>query len=69
MSSIRESELRRRAAEALRKARRLPVGSAHNDLRQLAISLRWLESRGIDSGPAIVIAFGDASDAPSEHVS
>jgi hypothetical protein len=28
------------------RARKLPVGSARNDLRQLAIGLRWLEKNG-----------------------
>ena len=33
-------------ADALRRARKLPVGHARNDLRQLALGLRWLEKRG-----------------------
>jgi len=41
-----ESPLRRQAADALRQARKLPVGHARNDLRQLALGLRWLEKRG-----------------------
>jgi hypothetical protein len=41
-----ESLLRRQAADALRQARKLPVGHARNDLRQLALGLRWLEKRG-----------------------
>ena len=41
-----ESPLRRQAADALRRARKLPVGHARNDLRQLALGLRWLEKRG-----------------------
>lgn len=40
------SPLREQAAEALRRARRLPAGHARNDLRQLAIGLLWLEKRG-----------------------
>jgi hypothetical protein len=40
------SPLRRQAADAVRRARKLPVGPARNDLRQLAIGLRWLEKRG-----------------------
>jgi hypothetical protein len=40
------SPLRRQAADALQRARRLPVGHARNDLRQLAIGLLWLEKRG-----------------------
>jgi hypothetical protein len=42
-----ESSLRRQAADALRRARKLPVGHARNDLRQLALGLRWLEKRGV----------------------
>ena len=41
-----ELPLRRQAADALRQARKLPVGHARNDLRQLALGLRWLEKRG-----------------------
>jgi hypothetical protein len=41
------SPLRERAADALRRARALPVGSDRNDLRQLAIGLLWLDKRGL----------------------
>lgn len=41
------SPLRRHAADALRRARELPVGHARNDLRQLAIGLLWLERGGL----------------------
>jgi hypothetical protein len=37
------SPLKRHAADALRRARKLPVGHARNDLRQLAMGLLWLE--------------------------
>ena len=40
------SPLRSQAADALRHARKLPVGHARNDLRQLAVGLLWLEKRG-----------------------
>jgi len=40
------SPIRRHAADALRRARKLPVGHARNDLRQLAVGLLWLEKRG-----------------------
>jgi len=40
-----ESPIRRQAADALRRARKLPVGHARNDPRQLALGLRWLEKR------------------------
>jgi len=39
------SPIRKHATDALRRARKLPVGPHRNDLRQLAIGLRWLESR------------------------
>jgi hypothetical protein len=39
------SPIRRQAADALRRARKLPVGPDRNDLRQLAIGLRWLEKQ------------------------
>jgi hypothetical protein len=31
------------------RARRLPVGHARNDLRQLAIGLLWLDRNGLDA--------------------
>jgi hypothetical protein len=37
------------AADALRRARRLPVGAERNDLRQLAIGLLWLHRRGMEA--------------------
>lgn len=40
------SPVRKHAADALRRARKLPVGHARNDLRQLAIGLLWLDRRG-----------------------
>ena len=42
-SEIAASPLRRQTADVLRRARQLPVGPNRNDLRQLAIGLRWLE--------------------------
>jgi hypothetical protein len=45
-SNIATPSLRRWAAEALKQARRLPVGPARNELRQLAICLVWLERKG-----------------------
>jgi hypothetical protein len=43
------SPLRRHAAEALRRARKLPIGPDRNDLRQLAVGLLWLEKNGLAS--------------------
>jgi hypothetical protein len=39
------SPLRQQASDALRRARMLPVGPHRNDLRQMAIGLRWLEKQ------------------------
>ena len=54
------SPLRKQAADALRRARKLPVGSGRNDLRQLAIGLRWLEKQRLsatmpDDGTALQV--------------
>jgi hypothetical protein len=41
------SALEKQAADALRRARRLPVGADRNDLRQLAMGLLWLHRHGM----------------------
>jgi hypothetical protein len=41
------SVVRIHAADALRRARKLPIGQARNELRQLAICLLWLERKGM----------------------
>ena len=43
------SALEQQAADALRRARGLPVGAARNDLRQLATGLLWLHRNGMDA--------------------
>jgi len=43
------SPLEKQAAEALRRARRLPRGPSRNDLRQLASALRWLHRNGMEA--------------------
>ena len=43
------SPLEEQAADALRRARRLPVGANRNDLRQLALGLLWLHRNGMDA--------------------
>lgn len=43
------SPLEKQAADALRRARRLPVGPSRNDLRQLAIGLLWLHRNGMQA--------------------
>jgi hypothetical protein len=55
-SDMAVSPLRRQAAEALRRARKLPVGSDRNELRQLAVGLRFLDEqrrKGSRPGPLI----------------
>ena len=39
--------LKKHAVDALRRARKLPIGPHRNDLRQLAIGLRRLDRDGI----------------------
>lgn len=46
---IDRSPLELQAADALRRARRLPVGADRNDLRQLAMGLLWLHRRGMEA--------------------
>ena len=41
------SALENQAADALRRARRLPIGADRNDLRQLAMGLLWLHRNGM----------------------
>lgn len=41
------SPLEQQAADALRRARRLPIGAHRNDLRQLAVGLLWLHRNGM----------------------
>jgi hypothetical protein len=41
------SSLEQQAADALRRARKLPVGPDRNDLRQLAVGLLWLHRKGM----------------------
>jgi hypothetical protein len=43
------SALEQQAADALRRARRLPIGADRNDLRQLAMGLLWLHRNGMDA--------------------
>jgi hypothetical protein len=45
----KRSALEQRAADALRRARRLPIGADRNDLRQLAMGLLWLQRNGMDA--------------------
>jgi hypothetical protein len=43
------SPLENQAIDALRRARRLPIGAERNDLRQLAMGLLWLHRNGMDA--------------------
>ena len=43
------SVLEQQAADALRRARKLPLGAQRNDLRQLAVGLLWLHRNGMDA--------------------
>jgi hypothetical protein len=43
------SHIEEQAADALRRARKLPVGPTRNDLRQLAMGLLWLHRNGMDA--------------------
>ena len=68
-SDLATSPLRRQAADALRRARKLPVGHDRNDLRQLAVGLLWLEKHGVkatvqDRETAIETAVEDQGNAP-----
>ena len=49
IANIVVSPLRKQAADALKRARQLPVGPDRNDLRQLAVGLLWLERRDTSS--------------------
>jgi hypothetical protein len=41
--------LRKHAADALRQARKLPIGHERNDLRQLAMGLLWREKKNLQA--------------------
>jgi hypothetical protein len=43
------SHVEEQAADALRRARKLPVGPTRNDLRQLAMGLLWLHRNGMEA--------------------
>src|SRR5437762_14042481 len=51
--------IRRQAAEALRRARKLPIGHARNDLRQVALGLLWREKRGYVAIPEDLVPEGE----------
>ena len=43
------SLLRKQAADALRRARKLPPGHERNELRQLASGLLWLDKKNLQA--------------------
>jgi hypothetical protein len=43
------TNLLEKATEALRSARKLPVGAERNELRQVAKGLRWMATRGMNA--------------------
>jgi hypothetical protein len=57
------SALERQAADALRRARGLPVGAHRNDLRQLAVGLLWLHRNGM----AALVKNRTAHEHPTGH--
>ena len=59
--------IRKQATDALRRARKLPIGHNRNDLRQLAIGLLWLEKRGREAMVHERVALALAMDEPLAH--
>ena len=53
---VATSLLRKHAADALRRARKLPVGHARNNLRQLAMGLVWLDRKRMPAKVALDVA-------------
>jgi hypothetical protein len=49
MQENQVSSFRTHAADALGRAQKLPKGPSRNDLRQLAVTLFWLEGKGFPS--------------------
>jgi hypothetical protein len=64
MQTNQVSPLRTHAADALIRARKLPVGPSRNDLRQLAIGLLWLDKKGL--GARIQNRLDEIVTSPSE---
>jgi hypothetical protein len=70
MSTERKlSPLEMQAADALRRARRLPVGPHRNDLRKLATGLLWLHRNGMEAfaqgrSNAVVADLGEQNREP-----
>jgi len=64
-SDFAASPLRRQAADALRRARKLPVGPDRNDLRQLAIGLLFLEKQRLKSSARIGVPTSEPPNGPA----
>jgi hypothetical protein len=56
------SRLRLHATDALRRARKLPIGAARNDLRQLALGLIWLDRKGVTADVEYRLGAADGSE-------
>jgi hypothetical protein len=55
MNGRPDKPLREQAAEAVRRARQLPVGPERNELRQIAIGLLWLERRRVKTSVQLAL--------------
>jgi hypothetical protein len=63
-SAFKESPRRKHAADALRRARKLPVGHSRNDLRQLAMGLLGLDKQRFHVGAQQSDTSTKGKDAP-----
>ena len=64
-TAMSSQKLREQAADVLRRARRLPIGSDRNDLRQLAIGLRWLAQRSSEGDIPVGVLATQAAGSSS----
>jgi hypothetical protein len=62
------SAARMQAVDVLRRARKLPVGAARNDLRQLAMGLLWLDRRRLEGRGGSTISTGRVLSGPKDEV-
>lgn len=62
------SHIEEQAADALRRARKLPMGPTRNDLRQLAMGLLWLHRNGMEALVEDRIASLRSVERPFERV-
>jgi hypothetical protein len=65
MTDKATAALRQHARQVLRRARSVPIGSGdRQDLRQLAIGLRWLEREGSEDARSRVASSLIQKDGP-----